>query len=156
AGGGLGAAPGRPTGSGGAAPPGRPHAGGDSRRARAEPVSRGLAGLSRAKKLATAAGRRGTEGRMKPNATRDTKREEQLGEVLAEWLEAAEQGLPPDESAYLRRYPEFATELAQCFADWKHFPRPQGAAERTWTIPELALPESGRLGDFRILREVGR
>jgi serine/threonine protein kinase/tetratricopeptide (TPR) repeat protein len=85
---------------------------------------------------------------MNPNAAQSMDRDEQLGRVLAQWLESAEQGQPPDESEYLGRYPEFRAELAQCIADWKRFPRPHGAAER--------LPENGTLGDFRILREVGR
>jgi serine/threonine protein kinase len=85
---------------------------------------------------------------MNPNGAQSTDRDEQLGRVLAEWLEFAEQGQPPDETEYLGRYPEFRAELAQCIADWKRFPRPHGSAER--------LPENGTLGDFRILREVGR
>src|SRR5437667_12183508 len=93
---------------------------------------------------------------MNQQATQNRDREEQLGQVLAEWLEAAEQGQPPDESDYLRRYPEFGAELVQCFADWKRFPRPQGAGQRTAALPEALLPEDGLLGDFRIGREVGR
>jgi serine/threonine protein kinase len=85
---------------------------------------------------------------MNPNEAQSVDRDEQLGQVLAEWLESAEQGRPPDEREYLGRYPEFRAELAQCIADWKRFPRPHGASER--------LPENGILGDFRIIREVGR
>jgi serine/threonine protein kinase/tetratricopeptide (TPR) repeat protein len=85
---------------------------------------------------------------MNPNAAQSMDRDEQLGRVLAEWLESAEQGRPPDESEYLGRYPEFRAELAQCIADWKRFPRPHVATDR--------LPENGILGDYRILREVGR
>jgi serine/threonine protein kinase len=93
---------------------------------------------------------------MTENPTQNRDRDEQLGQVLAEWLEAAEQGRPPDESEYLRCYPEFGAELAQCFADWKRFPRPHRVAERISPIPEPVLPENGLLGDFRIVREVGR
>jgi hypothetical protein len=93
---------------------------------------------------------------MNPNATQNRDREEQLGAVLAEWLEAAEQGQPPDENDYLRRYPEFGSELAQCFADWKRFPRPKGAVQRSGVMPEAQLAENGQLGDFRIVRQVGR
>jgi RNA polymerase sigma factor (sigma-70 family) len=52
---------------------------------------------------------------------------------------------------YLRRYPQFAAELAQCIADWKRFPRPDAPA-----AAPPPLPECGLLGDFRIVREVGR
>src|SRR5262249_2923075 len=93
---------------------------------------------------------------MNPDPAQNMDRDEQLGDVLAEWLEAAEQGRPPDDSEYLRRYPEFGAELAQCFADWRRFPRPHRAPELTCTIPEPLLPENGILGDFRILRAVGR
>src|SRR5262245_46661066 len=84
------------------------------------------------------------------NGNPGTEREERLGAVLADWLEAAERGEATDEAAYVRQHPEGARELAQCFADWKRFPRPGGPAA------EPALPGSGLLGDFRLLREVGR
>jgi tetratricopeptide (TPR) repeat protein len=83
-------------------------------------------------------------------------REGRLGEVLADWLEAAERGAPPEEGEYLRRYPEFAAELQRCFADWRRFPRPGGPAAPPSAAPGAPLPEGGVLGDFRILREVGR
>ena len=91
---------------------------------------------------------------MNQTTTESQEREEQLGRVLAEWLEEAEQGRPPDEDQYLRRYPEFAAELAQCFAGWKRFPRAQ--ANGAGGSAEALLPADGVLGDFRILREVGR
>jgi serine/threonine-protein kinase len=95
---------------------------------------------------------------MKQNGATSTDHEGRLGAVLAEWLEAAERGLPPEEDDYLRRYPEFAAELAQYFAAWRRFPRPggRGPGARTMTDAEPPLPGSDRLGDFRILREVGR
>jgi WD40 repeat protein/serine/threonine protein kinase len=93
---------------------------------------------------------------MNQNGTQGADREGRLSEVLAEWLEAAERGAPPEEADYLRRYPEFAAELAECFAAWKRFPRPGAPAARSLAGPELSLPESSQLGDFRILREVGR
>jgi tetratricopeptide (TPR) repeat protein len=93
---------------------------------------------------------------MNSNGTADADREARLSEVLADWLEAAERGTPPDEAEFLRRYPELAGELAECLADWKRFPRPGGAPARPLATLEPSLPESGLLGDFRILREVGR
>jgi serine/threonine protein kinase/Flp pilus assembly protein TadD len=83
-------------------------------------------------------------------------REGRLGEALAEWLEAAERGAPPAEEEYLRRYPELARELAECFADWRRFPRPGGPAALPPAAVEAPLPEGGVLGDFRIVREAGR
>jgi serine/threonine protein kinase len=93
---------------------------------------------------------------MNHNGTAGEDREGRLSEVLADWLEAAERGAPPEEGEYLRRYPEFAAELAECFADWKRFPRPGGPATRPLAALEPPLPERGLLGDFRIVREVGR
>jgi WD40 repeat protein/serine/threonine protein kinase len=93
---------------------------------------------------------------MTENIRSDRDHDEHLGQVLAEWLEAAEKGLPPDESEYLHRYPEFKAELIQCFADWKRFPRLHREAERSSPIPEPHLLENGVLGDFRILRELGK
>src|SRR5262249_13075003 len=58
--------------------------------------------------------------------------------------------------AYLRRYPEFAAELAQCFADWKWFPRQGRPAAPPGAAPEPAPPAGSLLGDFRLMREVGR
>jgi serine/threonine protein kinase len=87
-----------------------------------------------------------------PGADRDGR----LSAVLADWLEAAERGAPPQEAEYLRRYPELAAELAECFAAWKRFPRPGGPALRPVATPEPSLPEGGLLGDFHIVREVGR
>jgi WD40 repeat protein/serine/threonine protein kinase len=93
---------------------------------------------------------------MNHNGTAGADREGRLSEVLADWLEAAERGAPPEEGEYLRRYPEFAAELAECFADWKRFPRPGGRLARPLAAVEPPLPKRGQLGDFRILREVGR
>jgi hypothetical protein len=93
---------------------------------------------------------------MSHNATNSVDQDDRLGQVLAEWLEAAEQGRTPDEGEFLRRYPEFAAELARCFADWMRFPRPCTESGRTGASPEPVPPAHGPLGDFRILREVGR
>src|SRR5215467_12308575 len=79
---------------------------------------------------------------MNPQASQNRDREERLGAVLAEWLEAAEQGQPPDESDYLRRYPEFGSELAQCFADWKRFHDPREQYSGTSSSPSCRLPRT--------------
>jgi serine/threonine protein kinase len=93
---------------------------------------------------------------MSQNDTPGAEREGRLSEVLADWLEAAERGAPPEEAEYLRRYPELAGELAECFAAWNRFPRPGGPALRPVATLEPLLSESGLLGDFHIVREVGR
>jgi serine/threonine protein kinase len=87
---------------------------------------------------------------MKQDGTPGADRERRLSEVLADWLEAAERGTPPSEADYLRRYPEFAGELAECFAAWRRFPRPGrpvpgGPSQQTWPngpVPPTAFGPS--------------
>jgi hypothetical protein len=78
---------------------------------------------------------------MNQDGTTGADRQRRLSEVLADWLEAAEQGTPPEEAEYLRRYPELAGELAECFAAWRRFPRPElcQAPEKT-SDPASASP----------------
>src|ERR1700722_17169100 len=91
----------------------------------------------------------------------DSKQDDRLCEILAEFVEEAERGLP-DEEAYLVRYPEFAEELKRCFANYKKFPPPTGGKPSPASADE-ALPGSANaepppetLGDFRLVREIGR
>src|SRR6516165_471928 len=94
--------------------------------------------------------------------TQTSERERRLGEVLAALLEAQERGERPDRDEWLARHPEFAAELAEFFDSADRLEsvatplREAVAPPRGEELP-LALPgEHGRLGDFRILREVGR
>src|SRR6516225_4679692 len=96
------------------------------------------------------------------SATQTSEREQRLGEVLAALLEAQERGERPDRGQWLARHPEFAAELAEFFDSADRLEsvatplREAVAPPRGEELP-LALPgEHGRLGDFRILREVGR
>ncbi len=82
---------------------------------------------------------------MNPDGTPGAEGERRLSEVLADWLEAAERGTPPEEADYLRRYPEFAAELEECFAAWKRFPRPArpaGHRPALATAPDSSGPAS--------------
>jgi serine/threonine protein kinase/Tfp pilus assembly protein PilF len=95
-------------------------------------------------------------------------RDEQLGEILASCLEAVEAGKPLDRDALLARHPEFAGDLERFLAQHEHIdrlaaplrdvaraaaPTPQGAGA---TAVEVGAVVAGTLGDFRIIREVGR
>ena len=92
-----------------------------------------------------------------PTAHADgSEREERLHDAVAAYLEAAEAGPAPDQGQWLARYPEFAGELAEFFA---------ARGRLTSLASPLPSPEGagpggpagrGQLGDFRILREVGR
>src|SRR5690349_17273736 len=89
-------------------------------------------------------------------------REQRLDEVVTAYLKDLEAGRPPDRQALLAGHPDLAAELAQFFEDQDAL----GALAAPGRVPPLvAPPEEGatgplpameRLGDFRIIREVGR
>src|SRR4051794_40420151 len=84
---------------------------------------------------------------MSGHAYQTVDREQRLDEVVAAYLEAADSGQPPDRAAWLARYPDLARELSKFFAD-------QDQVER-WTFPS-APANAGQLGEYRIVREIGR
>src|SRR5262249_16478869 len=88
-----------------------------------------------------------------------------LGELVFEYLAALESGRPLDRQEVLKRYPQFTAELSAFFADQDRFNRLAEPLRRAVapTFPfDIAFagansPQGARvLGDFRILREVGR
>jgi serine/threonine protein kinase len=108
-------------------------------------------------------------------------REQRLNEVLLAYVEAVEAGQAPDRRQYLAGYPEFASELAEFFASRDQLERlasplrevargesaPIALLDRRPGVPGRASrnlfgpePQSasplGQLGDFRLLREIGR
>jgi WD40 repeat protein/serine/threonine protein kinase len=84
-----------------------------------------------------------------------------LEAVLADYLRAAEDGRAPDRMELLAGHPDLAPELAAFFAGQDRFGRLTAplrdavSAVQESTIEEK-LAEGGRLGDFHILREIGR
>jgi serine/threonine protein kinase len=89
------------------------------------------------------------------------KADEGLEVVLADYLRAAEEGRAPERMELLARHPDLAPELAAYFAGQERFTRLAAplrdavSAAQESTIDQK-LAEGGRLGDFRLLREVGR
>ncbi|HEV3142668.1 MAG TPA: hypothetical protein VGZ47_02170, partial [Gemmataceae bacterium] len=77
--------------------------------------------------------------------------EERLHEILVRYVEAVEGGYSPDPKEYLAQYPEFATELEEYFSGRQNLDR-LAAPLRGLVQPGVAR----QLGDFRLLREVGR
>jgi WD40 repeat protein/serine/threonine protein kinase len=83
--------------------------------------------------------------------------------ALEEYRAALEAGCRPDRAAFLARHPEIAEALAECL-DGLEFVHAAasglseaGAAPAGGKpAPALDLPLGGPLGDFRILREIGR
>ena len=91
-----------------------------------------------------------------------SEREERFGEIAFAYLRAREQGQRPDPRDWLTRYPEFAPELTSFFADQEEVDR-LGAPLREIARsverdpgPADDLLRTGVLGDFRIIRVVGR
>ena len=86
-------------------------------------------------------------------------REELVDAAIADWLEAAEEGRVPDSREFLARHPDLVEELTAFLADREHFDRlaarvaPTAGLQRATTPAE---PAGRRLGDFEIVREIGR
>jgi len=86
-------------------------------------------------------------------------RDERVDAAIADWLEALEAGRPHDLEDFLTRHADIARELREFLSDQQRFGRlaancvtvvgPQG-------FEALAQPAGRRLGDFEIVREIGR
>jgi serine/threonine protein kinase len=77
--------------------------------------------------------------------------------AVEEYLAALEAGRKPDRQEFLARYPRIAEALAECLDGLEFI---QGAAPRLQSSaadqPAVAIHPEGPLGDYRIVREVGR
>jgi hypothetical protein len=86
--------------------------------------------------------------------------EGQLTDAMKEYFEALEAGKPLDRGSLLRRYPEVAEELAASLdgIDFMHNVAPQLAEPEEKRADESApgVRPSLALGDFRIIRQIGR
>lgn len=86
-------------------------------------------------------------------------RDDLIDAAIADWFEAVEQGRAPDPQEFVGRYPDLKDELLTFLADRQRFK--QVAADfDTATFSNQAQPVSEpagrRLGDFEIVREIGR
>jgi serine/threonine protein kinase len=83
---------------------------------------------------------------------------ERLVEALAEYHGAIDAGAPPDRSEFLQRYPDLAPDLAGYLDgfDFVHEVAPQLRGDDPLATPNPGLSAKATLGDFRILREIGR
>jgi serine/threonine protein kinase len=101
---------------------------------------------------------------MTGNLTHDADREERLNAVLLTYLENVQAGRAPDRRQVLAAHPDLRPELEEFFASHDEVERlaapiREVAAESSPgpVISPVAGPsELGQLGDFRLLREVGR
>jgi serine/threonine protein kinase len=102
-----------------------------------------------------------------------TRREERLNEVLLAYVEAAQEGRPPDRRRLIAANPDLRQELEEFFDSQDEVARlmeplrevgsggPSGSRadrseDQTEDITATGKPPLGQLGDFRLLREVGR
>ena len=91
-------------------------------------------------------------------------REDRLAEIVAGYLEQAAAGGAGPPTSLVVRHPEFAEELNEFFAVREQFDaavQPLRAAMASGEradhgLDHAAVDSAGRLGDFRLLREVGR
>jgi hypothetical protein len=92
----------------------------------------------------------------------DADHEERLNAVLLTYVEGAQSGQAPDRLQLLEAHPDLRVELQEFFASHDELARIVAPLRETRTEPEpdgatvSDRPEIGRLGDFRLLREVGR
>src|SRR5262249_5716966 len=108
---------------------------------------RGRAALPRAETAARVAATEAGGGGM------NTAHEDRLNEVLLSYVEALQAGKQPDRGELLAPHPEVREDLAAFWASHAEVER-RAAPMRAATAPAPA--EVGLLGDFRLLREVGR
>jgi serine/threonine protein kinase/Flp pilus assembly protein TadD len=86
--------------------------------------------------------------------------EARLTQALEEYRALLDGGQRPDRAAFLARYPEIATALSECLAglEFVHAVAPElsgeGRSDKGAAAP--GGPDLPPLGDFRIVREVGR
>jgi serine/threonine protein kinase len=96
---------------------------------------------------------------MKDKSASSVNRDGRLAEVLDANLAALEAGKPPDVEELLARHPDLAGDLRECLASLAFIRRAEVRAGRVaddGDAPPQGEAAGGMLGDFRILREVGR
>lgn len=91
------------------------------------------------------------------DALSSSARDRRVDSAIVGWFEAVEAGTPPDRKEFLAQHAEVALELAEFLADHENFRRHADGLPNPMT--EQASAEwrpSGRLGDFELIRVVGR
>jgi serine/threonine protein kinase len=93
-------------------------------------------------------------------------RQERLQAILLTYVEAAEAGSPPEPSRFVAAHPEFAAEVADFLATYRQLNRlAEPLRDTEDRLPRSGAPaerrkddaaELGQLGDFNLIREIGR
>src|SRR5262245_38533263 len=78
-------------------------------------------------------------------------------DVLAEILQAQEQGQAPDVQGYVERFPQFEQPLREFFRNQQGFARlpPHLAPRRTTAAPNPTLAANARFAGYEVLEELG-
>src|SRR5437879_67494 len=93
---------------------------------------------------------------MAPEPTNLQDREERLAVVLVACLEAIDNGRPVDRQELLDRHPEFAAELVKFLDDQGQVDGFAAPLRAVAEGPQGRLSGPTTLGDFRLVREIGR
>src|SRR6516165_9134499 len=119
---------------------------------------------------------------MRDEITESLQAQERLHEILLSYVESAQAGAAPDRLAFLAAHPEFAADISEFLASYHQLnrmvtplregdaPRPEKAVPGPNGPPEQSrsteapgvrrdsatIAELGQLGDYRLLREIGR
>src|SRR5437899_3109414 len=95
--------------------------------------------------------------RLQSDLSEDTPQDPELLAAVREYMNALDAGLRPSRREWLARYPEIAEQLGPCL-DGLAFVH--SAAGKLLAAEELEGIDAGAmarpLGDFRLLREIGR
>ncbi|HRX86792.1 MAG TPA: serine/threonine protein kinase, partial [Phycisphaerae bacterium] len=92
---------------------------------------------------------------MQPTRTHpDPTAESLLGRAADDWLTQVARGESPDVEEYARRFPRIAAVIRDVFPALSTL-HPRGSASGDLMSTALT-PRRGHLGDFRLLREIGR
>jgi WD40 repeat protein/serine/threonine protein kinase len=86
-------------------------------------------------------------------------RQQRFEEVVAAYLEAVEAGRAESLEVLLQRHPDLAEEITAFFAHQEEVARLAGPLRELAVVPtspQTFAPMTGILGDFRIVREIGR
>src|SRR5689334_6233103 len=92
---------------------------------------------------------------MTTQTSTEAERDRRFNTVLLPLVQALEKGQPLDREQVLAAHPEFAAELAEFFAGREYLERMTGR-EAGGGRPPDPVAEPAQLGEFRLLREIGR
>jgi serine/threonine protein kinase len=93
---------------------------------------------------------------MNPEETLVFRQDAELDDVIAAYLKAAQAGAAPAKEELLARYPAFAKELAEFFADQERFQHLAQPVRSAITSPPRVGARVRYFGDYELLEEVGR